>query len=349
MNRRFYFLLSGLLGLFAVSPVIGQITITSTDVSAYLAPGSSTTTKVDTATHTANIGGLGSTSWDFSALVTNFSAVTVNVDPDTTAFFSMFPTATHAINFGAGYSYLQLGVDLQFLGTAQSSPYSIRTKDIPAQIIEKLPLTLGTTWTSTYAESSYVTIGGTTYASVNHHVVVYTVDAYGNLTVPGGSVHPALRVKSDRHVTVGVNTVRQISYQFLAKDGATVSVVPSDTNQAATGAISVSSLSWNLPTVGTSVEEIPGSAVPTAFALGQNYPNPFNPSTTIEFAVPENALVRLSVVNLLGQEVAQLVDQDLAPGRFSVRWDAASAPSGVYFYRLQSGNFTETKRLLLVR
>jgi hypothetical protein len=225
----------------------------------------------------------------------------------------------------------------------------VRTKDFPSNIIQKLPMTLGTTWTTTYSESSYVTIGGTTYGSVNHHVATYTADAYGNLTIPGGTVHPALRVKSDRHVTTGVTTIRQISYQFLAKDGAAVSVVPSDTNQAETGTISVSSLSWNQSSVGTSVEEMPGGGMPAAFALDQNYPNPFNPSTTIRFSVPEHAFVSVAVFDVLGQKVATLVAEQLSPGRYAVQWDAAASSSGVYFCRLQSGAFAQVKRLLLLR
>jgi hypothetical protein len=85
------------------------------------------------------------------------------------------------------------------------------------------------------------------------------------------------------------------------------------------------------------------------FRLDQNYPNPFNPSTTIRFSLPEAARVSLKIFTLLGEEVATLVSGDLQAGQHSARWDAAEIPSGVYFYRLQAGQFTETKKLVLLR
>jgi len=348
MKKLFYCVLLVSLSIVGALPATGQITITSTDVSSYLAPGTTTTSRIDSATHTINIGALGATSWDFSTLTISFSASSVTVRPDTTATFSSFPSATHAIKVGTGYSYYTLGTDLQLLGFAQPPPNAILSKDLPPQVIEKLPMTMGTTWTATYAESTYVTISGTTYTSVSNQVVNYTVDAYGNCTFPGGSVHQVLRLKTDRHNTTGLNTYRSIVYQFLAKDGATLTVVPSDTNQPATGTISASSTSWFVPGAATSVEEIPGT-VPSRFALEQNYPNPFNPSTTIQFAVAGNSFVSLKVYNLLGQELSTLVSEQLAPGKYSVHWDGSGFPSGVYVYRLQSGAFVETRRLVLLR
>jgi len=104
-----------------------------------------------------------------------------------------------------------------------------------------------------------------------------------------------------------------------------------------------------------SVREQP-SVLPVAFQLEQNYPNPFNPSTTIEFQIPEVRsqtsevrIVTLKVYSLLGQEVATLVNEDLRPGSYQVMWNASGVPSGVYFYRLTAGSFTEMKKLVLVR
>jgi hypothetical protein len=349
MKKFSYCVLLVSLSIVLALPAVGQTTITASDVGTFLTPGGTTSSKVDTGTHTANIGTLGSNAWDFSGLGTNYTVVTVYVRPDTTAFFSYFPTATHALKAGTGYVYFNLATDLQILGFAQPPPTEVRSKNIPAEVIEKLPMTAGTTWTATYAESSYVTISGTTFTSVTNHVIDYTVDAFGSLTLPGGGVHQALRLKSDRHTTSGGFTYRSISYQFLAKDGATVSVVPSDTNQPQTGTISVSSISWSAPGGTTAVEEIPDVGVPARFALEQNYPNPFNPSTTIEFSVAENAFVSLKVYNLVGQELSTLVSQQFAPGTYSARWDALAYPSGVYLYRLQTGAFTETRRLVLLR
>jgi murein DD-endopeptidase MepM/ murein hydrolase activator NlpD/photosystem II stability/assembly factor-like uncharacterized protein len=89
--------------------------------------------------------------------------------------------------------------------------------------------------------------------------------------------------------------------------------------------------------------------VPSSFLLSQNYPNPFNPSTTIEFALPKSAYVMLRVYDVLGRQVAQLVNEKLSPGTYTRQWDARDLASGVYFYRLSTGDFVQTKKLLLLR
>ena len=88
---------------------------------------------------------------------------------------------------------------------------------------------------------------------------------------------------------------------------------------------------------------------PDSYSLSQNYPNPFNPSTTIKYSVPDLSNVSIKIYNLVGQEVAELVDEELQSGNYEVTFDAANLSSGVYFYRLQAGNFVETKKMLLLR
>ena len=89
--------------------------------------------------------------------------------------------------------------------------------------------------------------------------------------------------------------------------------------------------------------------VPEAYTLNQNYPNPFNPVTRITYSIPENAKVSLKVFNLLGQEVATLVNQDQARGNYVALFEANRVATGVYFYRLDAGKFTETKKMLLLK
>jgi hypothetical protein len=98
----------------------------------------------------------------------------------------------------------------------------------------------------------------------------------------------------------------------------------------------------------TSVENPPAN-LPLSFNLGQNYPNPFNPSTTIPFSVPSRSFVLLIVYDELGREVSVLRSEELPAGEYVQRWDASSLPSGVYFYRLQAGAFSETKKLVLLK
>ncbi len=94
--------------------------------------------------------------------------------------------------------------------------------------------------------------------------------------------------------------------------------------------------------------------MPQQFALYANYPNPFNPATTISFAVPRVSQVRLEIINILGQRVRLLVDKELSAGQHQVLWDGkdesgADAPSGVYLYRLKAGDFTETRKMVLMK
>ncbi|HUI31182.1 MAG TPA: T9SS type A sorting domain-containing protein [Candidatus Acidoferrales bacterium] len=83
--------------------------------------------------------------------------------------------------------------------------------------------------------------------------------------------------------------------------------------------------------------------------MTQNYPNPFNPTTRIEFALPKSELTKLTIYDLLGREVQTLIDRELQAGYYDVNFDASRFTSGVYLYRIQSGNFTETKKLLLLK
>ena len=107
----------------------------------------------------------------------------------------------------------------------------------------------------------------------------------------------------------------------------------------------------------TSVE--PGSELPTQYALEQNYPNPFNPSTKIKFTIPSTGTkhvvsVQLKVYDILGNEVATLVNEEKEPGSYEVTFDSYSSAgmnlaSGVYIYRLQASEFSDTKKMVLLR
>ena len=100
----------------------------------------------------------------------------------------------------------------------------------------------------------------------------------------------------------------------------------------------------------SSATEVKGSeSIFRDYFLEDNYPNPFNPSTVIRYKLPATALVRLKVYDVLGRAVATLVNKRQSPGTYSVVFNAADLPSGVYFYRLEAGVFIETKRLTLLK
>jgi hypothetical protein len=91
------------------------------------------------------------------------------------------------------------------------------------------------------------------------------------------------------------------------------------------------------------------STVVSNFKLSQNYPNPFNPTTTIQYEIPNSGLVTLKVYDILGREVKTLVNQHKNSGSYEVNFNAGNFSSGVYFYRLQAGNFIQTKKMILLK
>jgi len=95
--------------------------------------------------------------------------------------------------------------------------------------------------------------------------------------------------------------------------------------------------------------QIENGTTPSAYTLSQNYPNPFNPSTVISFSVPKSGLVTLKVYNLLGQEVATLVNENLAANSYKVTFDAKNLTSGVYFYNIKAGDFSLSKKMMFVK
>lgn len=105
-------------------------------------------------------------------------------------------------------------------------------------------------------------------------------------------------------------------------------------------------LNWFTGIVG--VRDVPNS-LPTKFSLSQNYPNPFNPATTIKYDLPVSGFVTLKLYNLLGQEVATLVNQEQKTGEYIVDFDASNLASGIYMYSIKAGNFSLAKKMVLLK
>ncbi len=94
---------------------------------------------------------------------------------------------------------------------------------------------------------------------------------------------------------------------------------------------------------------IVSSEIPSEYELLQNYPNPFNPVTKIRFSIPETALIKLSIFDVSGKELSVIAFGNFSPGTYELPWDASMYPSGVYFYKLKAWDFSETKRMVLVK
>jgi len=120
----------------------------------------------------------------------------------------------------------------------------------------------------------------------------------------------------------------------------TVVFVQNDVNKEVMNVASSSSINGINPV---------SSEIPNAFYLSQNYPNPFNPSTNIEFKLPKDEFVTLKVYDMLGKEIAVLVIGNFKKGTYSVDWDASNLGGGVYFYTIKMGEFSETKKMILIK
>ena len=454
---------------------LGQITITSADVGAKLAVGRILANKIDKVTSTANIGKHGLSSWDFSALGSDSSLTFTSVDVSGTPFLSSFPGATNAfradINFfipaisttpipATAYGYFKLSANNLLnpgqgaSGTGAWTGASALISNIPADVYYTLPLTFGTTWTSTYLDTTVISLGTFQIAQPGlRYSSSYIVDAYGPMTIPGGSVHDVLRIRRvDSIFTISSGTTsKRVAYIFLARDGASVQLTVGDLSAPDSGTIAIQpSASWNdkvflplpIQLASFNASQNPSGAgvllrwstlsevnnygfevqrgalsggdfvtvtgafiqghgtttvpreytyadmsaqagtwyyrlkqidldgavhysdpakvnvqpqggtvqdVPAVFSLGQNFPNPFNPETTIRYSLPSRSHVLLAVYNTLGERVAVLADGVQEGGFHDVRFDGSALASGVYFYRLQSTGFVQTKRLSLMK
>lgn len=98
----------------------------------------------------------------------------------------------------------------------------------------------------------------------------------------------------------------------------------------------------------TSVRRV-DNELPANYTLEQNYPNPFNPSTAIRYSVPTNGMVEIAIFNILGEKVASLINEEQTAGSYEIKFNAASMASGIYFYKLTSGSFSVTKKMMLVK
>ena len=99
----------------------------------------------------------------------------------------------------------------------------------------------------------------------------------------------------------------------------------------------------------TGIKDNKGPTLPSSYELSQNYPNPFNPTTTIQYALPVQLYVRLVVYNTIGQQVEIIVNKQEDPGYHKVVFSGSNLASGIYFYRLQAGDYIKTKKLILLK
>jgi hypothetical protein len=340
------------------TPALAQITITAANVNAQLAVGKILAYKIDQHTSALNIGQVGSTSWDFSPLRNDSSLTLTSVTVSGTPFTGQFSLATHALQTSftfnyqgllipvTAYAYFRWSADSVqnfgegVTGTVFSNPASALITNTPPDVYYKLPMTLGTTWTSTYFDTMVITtLFGQAAGPGVRHFTSYVADAYGPMTIPGGTVHDALRMrKIDSVVTYSSGTLtiaRRVGYLFLAADGASVQVTASDPSLPDNGSISIDSTAtqWNGQVIALPIQLV-------SFNASQNSPG-------------RGVILRwstLSEVNNYGFDVQRGARSDgdfvtvsgaLIPGHGTTTapqdysYADVSAPAGTWYYRLK--------------
>jgi hypothetical protein len=237
------------------------------------------------------------------------------------------------------------------------------------------PMQVGSQWTKSYATQAPASLGSISGTLVAKDSSISAVDASGRLTIPRGTFD-CLRVKSKRYLSLKaqipiftsvieyqVTSDTFIVYDWYARSiGQVLEIISKggEKNEQFTTAGQI----LRLQSTNVVVDYVcdPGceaAPIPRACMLEQNHPNPFNPETQIRFNLPGAARVRLTVYDLLGQEIAVLMDGTLSAGDYTATWNARDAlgrsvPSGIYIYRLETAsgdgrNAVQTKKMILAR
>ncbi len=364
MKKVLFLVCFGLAFVILQSTTLAQITISASDFVNLFSPGKSemTFSNFNISSETMNVGipsSSASQSWSLPSFPIQDTARIDNVLPSSTPFMSDFPSAEYAETFSLNtnsfstqfYNYFLLSNDSMLaIGAIQHMSGTIAGRTIDTimmnqsvKLLTILPIALGDIITDspdTTMQSGIMKISTT---SVKY-------DAYGTLTLPNGSFQ-ALRSYSTANVKeysngslISSNTNYLLTWNTVEGHQFTVTI----DSGATSGTVSLHTISVtyliNTPTL---IEK--DKQMPEQFKLGQNYPNPFNPTTLINYQLPSSSYVTLNVYNVLGQEVKSLVNGEQSVGYHSVSFDGSGLQSGVYFYRIRAGNFSQTKKLMLLK
>jgi hypothetical protein len=317
----------------------------------------------DTLISSINIGSPGGgNSWDFTMLQSDITGTVTSVDPATTPFFSDFPGANfanHTVTTNQGttldlYFYLRLNDTLGYIGSGLTNNilpgFVTFVMNDPDLIQAVLSMTYNTNWNENFTQTVINEFNGnpisTITSSVSNNAVV---DAYGTMTLPNIPVLDVLRLREETTITTNSISTTFTTFTFISREGAGVAVTAVVPIPPVSGVIEIDGASYNGILATTAVEQI--SELPQNYNLKQNYPNPFNPSTKINFSIPQLGFITLKVYDVLGNEVATLVNEYKPAGTYNVEFtiNNVQLSSGIYFYRLQAGDYVETKKMLLLK
>ncbi len=346
-------------------PSSAQISVTAADLPAYFGSGTSWYQwYIDEADILFDVGeatAANAQTWTLPEVAWTDSMVTSSVDPGSTPYHDRFPGAVYAqlqSTSDEGYSLtfyhyfgisqdsvLRLGGASRYVVTETGSEMDTTIFDDEAHLIMALPVGMG--WGTSSSDS--VSFGQDMYSKTTRSSLV---DAYGTLVLPFGSFQ-ALRLKEVEQYSVYISgnsivSPPEYSYSWFTKEGHRVDM-EADTNQPGSGTIRIRSISLTRSVQSTPVSVPPMPGTPATFTLGQNYPNPFNPATRISIGMQDAGLATLKVFDVLGREVATLVNDHLGAGMHTFTFNASELPSGTYVYVLRVGGEVMSKKMVLMQ
>lgn len=356
-----------LMGLIALLPFAAsaQITVTSADILGLI--GKSQLFDSDTTNSIAvNVGAAGANqTWDYRSVVLRAEKFTYQFSaPAGTPFAASFPLAnfvqktTLPTEPGSEfYIYSRVNAtSLQSLGSGLKTPDTTYTA--MENTSAPLPLQFGAMWNTVDSD----TLGlPPTFLIVTRNTENNTVDAWGRVRLPIGDFD-CLRIRSNNKtvsrtivngIVIAADSSTSIDYTWVTKNNFAAVEISSQDNETNPNFTNASSFG-RLASTTTGIAAREESVLPAGFELTQNFPNPFNPETKIAFHLSKPAPVELAIFTLTGEKVRTLIATPLAAGSHAAVWDGKdqqghNLASGVYLYRLQTGDTQETKRMLLIR
>lgn len=341
--------------LICSTNLFSQITLTNANNPV---PGNtSKTVTCDTTGITEGNSGANQT-WNFSGIIRRDSSVSTWVASNTTPYAAQFPASDIAsTSDNSDYSYYTSSSS-SLLYNGYGSSFQVNSYSNPETILQ-YPFTYSSNFSDTYS-SVYNNGIANSYLD---GTITSTGDAWGTLVLPNGTFNNALRVKN---VTVqrdstnigGFNNVLEFTstaYSWFVPNKKfpvfDIRYNSGVVNGTQTFSLKLVTYNPDNPTIG--ITQL-NTNVADDYKLDQNYPNPFNPSTKIKFDIAagdrnSDAMVKLTVYDQLGKEVSTLVKENLSPGSYEYSWNAGNLAGGIYYYTLTSGNFTDTKKMILIK
>lgn len=288
--------------------------------------------------------------WDFSYIkAAPDSRMTYYILKCTTPYGMHFDKANLASHDGKWHFkyYNTTESFVQYLGSGDTTKVIVFTD---AVLFLQYPFTYGNSFVD-----SFYSVFSFSEKIIKKSGIRFTIaDGYGNIVLPTDTVLNVLRIKTTEIIIdsifmngnfVSVEQTLDTSYYWYKSDYKFPILVISF-SYTSNGFIRYAGFVENPNTVGI---QLTNSEIPRDFTLYQNFPNPFNPSTNIKFDLPKSEFVKIVIYNIIGQQVKILVNEYLQAGSYKISFDGSDIPSGVYFYRLIAGEFTETKKMLLIK